>query len=249
MSSIVKDKKTYYVLGILFIFVLWILGNAYFQNDYIVPSLEKTFSSLFKLLSEADTYFILGNTLLRLVIAIGACFILGVFLAGLSKMSYQFKAFIKPGMVLMKTLPIAVLIILLIVMFSSNALYYIVGVVILPIIYEATINGLDSIDKNIVDEVKMLSETNFTIIKNIYLPLTAPYVLTSLIQSFGLGLKVLVMAEFISNTNNSIGFEIILYKDYYNEMSYVYAWSIILIVFVLSVDLLINYIYKKRSLV
>ena len=178
----------------------------------------------------------------------GVSLILGILLAGLSKISYHFKAFIKPLMSLLKTLPIAVLIILLIIMFSDNALYYIVGVVILPIIYEATINGLDSIDQNIVDEVKMLSNTNFTVIKNIYLPLTAPFVLTSLIQSFGLGLKVLVMAEFISNTRNSIGYEIILYRDDYNDMSYVYAWSIILILFVLVIDFIID-ILKKKILV
>ena len=82
-------------------------------------------------------------------------------------MFYRFKAFISPVMTLFKTLPIAVLIILLLVMLNENALYYIVGVVILPLIFEATINGLEAIDGNIIDEVKMLSNINFTIVKNI----------------------------------------------------------------------------------
>ena len=139
----------------------------------------------------------------------------------------------------------AVLIILLLVMLKDNSLYYIVGVVILPLIYEATINGFKSIDKNIADEVKMLSNVNFAVVKNIYLPLTLPHVFTSLLQSFGLGLKVLIMAEFIENAKHSIGYEIMLYKDHYNDMSYVYAWSIILIVFVLIVDYLVNIAHKK----
>ena len=101
------------------------------------------------------------------------------------------------------------------------------------------------IDKNIVDEVKMLSNVNLTVVKQIYLPLTLPHVFTSLLQSFGLGLKVLVMAEFIANAKHSIGYEIMLYKDHYNDMSFVYAWSIILILFVLFVDYFVNIAHKK----
>ncbi len=77
------------------------------------------------------------------------------------------------------------------------------------------------------------------------MPLTLPYIFTALLQSFGLGLKVLVMAEFISNAKHSIGYEIMLYKDHFNDMSYVYAWSIILIIFVLAVDYVVNIVHKK----
>ena len=248
IRSIVKNKNTYFILGVLFIFVIWDLGKIYYNNDYIVPGVKQTFSSLFELLIDGYTYKVLAYTLSRLIISTGICFLIGVVLATLSKMSYHFKSFIRPLMTLFKTLPIAVLIILLLVMLKANSLYYIVGVVVLPLIYEATINGLEAIDKNIVDEVKMLSNLNFTVVRKVYLPLTLPYVFTSLLQSFGLGLKVLVMAEFISNAKHSIGYEIMLYKDHYNEMSYVYAWSIILIIFVLFVDYLIN-IIQKRSLV
>ena len=166
----------------------------------------------------------------------------------LSKISFKFKAFVKPLFTLLKTLPVAVVVVLLLVVLNENALYYIVAVVVLPIIFEATINALDSIDKNIIEEVKMDSTVTPYVIRKIYLPLTLPYIFTSLLQSFGLGLKVLVMAEFISNTKHSIGYEIMYYKDFANDMSYVYAWSIILIIFVIFVDSIINTL-KKKSLV
>ena len=245
IRSIVKNKNTYFILGVLFIFVIWDLGKVYYNNDYIVPGVEQTIVSLFDLLIDGYTYKVLAYTLFRLLLSTGVCFVIAVVLAIISKTFYRFKSFIRPVMTLFKTLPIAVLIILLLVMLKENALYYIVGVVILPLIYEATINGLEAIDKNIVDEVKMLSNINFTIVKKIYLPLALPYVFTSLLQSFGLGLKVLVMAEFISNAKHSIGYEIMLYKDHYNEMSYVYAWSIILIIFVLLVDYFVNKVHNK----
>ena len=103
IRSIVKNKNLYFILGVLFIFVIWDLGKIYFNNDYIVPGVEETFYALIKLLKNGYTYIVLGCTLLRLLISIGACFVIGVILAILSKISYQFKAFIGPIMVLFKT--------------------------------------------------------------------------------------------------------------------------------------------------
>ena len=247
MNSIIKNKKTYYVLGILFIFVLWELLSIISDNDFVVPSVELTFDALGKILIDKNTYTILASTLLRLVISISVCFVLGVVLAVLSNLSNHFKSFVKPIVVLLKTLPMAAVIIMLLVMVGRNySPYFIIGVVVFPLIYEATLNGLEGIDKDIKDEVKLLSGNNFQVFKSIYIPLTLPHILTSLIQSVGLGLKVLVMAEFIAETKNSIGEAIRFYK---NEATteYVFAWSIILIIFVLLVDSIIN-ILKKRSL-
>ena len=250
-DSIVKKdyiKYSFYGLGILFIFAIWYFGSIAFNNEFIVPSINNTINALRNLFVDGYTYKVLGSTLLRLIISISICFILGVLLAALSKISFKFKAFVKPLFTLLKTLPVAVVVVLLLVVLNENALYYIVAVVVLPIIFEATINALDSIDKNIIEEVKMDSTVTPYVIRKIYLPLTLPYIFTSLLQSFGLGLKVLVMAEFISNTKHSIGYEIMYYKDFVNDISYVYAWSIILVVFVICVDSIINTL-KRKSLV
>ena len=245
MNSIIKSKKTYFILGVIFILVIWFVGQNSFDNEMVIPSFESTFSSLVSLFSKEKTYHILGNTLLRLFISISISFILGVLLATLSKMYYRFKEFIKPLMILFKTLPVAVLIILLLLMFNHDALYFIVCVVVMPLIYEATSSGLEAVDKDITDEIKMFSAINFTIIRKIYLPIATPFIITSLLQSVGLGLKVLVMAELLTDAPNSIGYEILLNKNYINDMSVVYAWSILLIVFVLVIDFLVRIISKK----
>lgn len=245
MNSIIKSKKTFYILGISFIFLFWFLMSICFDNDYVVPSVSKTLLALKSILLEGYTYQVLGKTILRLFITVSICFILGVGLAVLSNTFYRFKAFAKPIIVLFKTLPLAVVIIALLIVFEREmAPYFIAGVVIFPLIYEATITGLDHLDSNIKDEVKMLSKTNITVIKKIYLPLTFPYLLTSLIQSLGLGLKVMVMAEFITEPKYSIGTELVLYKDEV-MMEYVYAWSIILIFLVLLFEALIYYFSKR----
>ena len=246
VSSIINSKKSYYILGIFFIFIVWIILNASFNNSYIVPSVSETITALVDLFKRINTYKVLGLTVLRLLFVISICLLLGVLLSLISCFSIRFKSFLKPVMALLKTLPIAVVIILLLVMFTREyAPVIIVGVVVLPLIYTITLAGFEGIDSYIKDEVKMLSNNSFAVVKEIYLPLNYLHILTALIQSFGLGLKVLVMAEYLSQPKYSIGNEIVFYKDIAVSMEYVYAWSIILVAIVLVVELLISYMRKK----
>jgi NitT/TauT family transport system permease protein len=246
--SIIKSNIIFYILGVVFIAIIWGVGTLIVDNDYVVPSIGSTFRALFDLFSSGYTYKVLLHTLLRLFISIGVCSILGLLLGILANTSSCFKAFLKPIMALLKTLPIAVVIVLLFVMLDKNSVYYITGVVVLPIIYEACINGFENIDDNILNAVKVESKDNAKIYSNVYIPLAFPYIITGFIQAFGLGLKVLVMAEYIAMPKHSIGNEIIYYKETAIEMSYVYAWSIILIIFVLIIELLLNFIKKKLGL-
>ena len=243
-------KKSFFILGVLVIFLIWIIGEVIIKNSYIVPSLDDTFITLIKLLTTRHTYKVLGYTLLRLVVSVVLCFVLGTILAVLSYKFYQFKYFIKPLITLFKTLPIAVVIILLIVMLDKElAPYYIVGVVVLPVVYEALLIGLENINGDILNEVKMVSGLSTSVVFKVHIPLISPSILTALIQSIGLGLKVLVMAEYISQPRYSIGNEFVYYKDIALQMEYLYAWSIILIAFVLAVEILISYLSKRTNLV
>ena len=134
----------------------------------------------------------------------------------------------------------------ILIMFTREyAPLYVVGVVAFPLIYTISLSGFESIDSYIKDEVRLLTNNNVQVVGKIYLPLSFPYLLTAIVQSFGLGLKVLVMAEYLSQPKYSIGNEIVFYKDIAVSMEYVYAWSIILIIFVLLFEFLISGITKK----
>ena len=216
----------------------------------MIPSVKDTGIALNNLFGKTHTYKVLGYTLLRLILSVGICFILGMILAVLSYNFKGFKWFIKPIITLFKTLPIAVVIILLLIMLNKElAPYYIVGVVVLPVVYEAILIGLENINKDVLDEVRINTNMTPKVICNIHLPMIFPSILTAIIQSVGLGLKVLVMAEYISQPKYSIGNEFVYYKDIALDMEYLYAWSIILIIFVLSVEIIVSYISRRKNLV
>ena len=96
VSSIINSKKSYYILGIFFIFIVWIILNASFNNSYIVPSVSETITALVDLFKRINTYKVLGLTVLRLLSVISICLVLGVLLSLISYFSIRFKSFLKP---------------------------------------------------------------------------------------------------------------------------------------------------------
>jgi ABC-type nitrate/sulfonate/bicarbonate transport system permease component len=73
--------------------------------------------------------------------------------------------------------------------------------------------------------------------------LIAKDIRTSLLQSLGLGIKVLVMSEYLAQTQQSIGNELYMAKTNI-EFSEVFAWSFILITIALLFELIINH-YRR----
>ena len=122
--------------------------------------------------------------------------------------------------------------------------YVITAFMIIPVLYEGILISFQKIDKNILEEVKMQTNFNFFVFKNIYLPISMPYILSAALTAIGLGIKVMVMAEFIANTPDTIGYQIVFEKNAL-EYANVYGWIIILLVFVFTIELIIKKVQNK----
>ena len=240
-----KINNLFFVLGILSIILVWFLFSVVIENSGIIPSIPAVFEKVFDLLKELNTYTMIIKTILKIVFALLISFVLAFVFAILSLLSSKIENFVRPLITLFKTVPVVSIAAIVLIMFFKQDVRYIgtivVGIiVIVPIIYESILTSFQSIDKNIIDNTKLESNFNFRVIMDVYVPLALPSIVTSILQSFGLGLKVLVMSEVIINPNNSIGKVIGEYATY-GEMEYVFAWTIILIIIVLLCD----YVLKK----
>jgi len=235
-----KKNLSLIVFGILLIILLWQIFAFIINNSIVLPTLDAVFFALKKLLCSKETYIILFLTIVRLLLNIVISFFVALVLAGISLYSKSLEIVMRPFLVIIKTTPVIVIIIILLVIFGSkNTPMLVTTFVLIPIFYEAIINGTKAIDKNILEEVSMHSTFNLTILFKIYIPLIKPYILTSFLQTFGLGLKTLVMSEFIAQPPKSIGYEILRYKTSL-DMDYIFGWSIILLIFILLVELILK---------
>ncbi|HEY8390691.1 MAG TPA: ABC transporter permease subunit [Clostridia bacterium] len=235
----------YVILGVLFLIMLWITGERVVNNDLVIPDIQSVGLALFALLKKGSTYLIILKTIGRLVLTIVICAVMTVLLAFCSYKSSGFENFFKPFFVILRTIPVASIIIILLFMIGNEySPYFITAFVVLPVMYEGVLNGFFAIDSTLKDEIRQLSNVNFKIIMTVFVPVTLPYIIASFIQSFGLGLKVMVMSEFIAQPTGTIGYTM-LQEKLYLDTADIFAWTLILVLFVFLVELAVKKIKSK----
>lgn len=243
-----KPNLIFIFLGIVAIVIVWELSSVFVNNSLIIPKINDVLYSLKNILSSWYSYLIIFKTILRLIITVITSFIISLLFAFLSYLSSKFESFIKPIITIIKTVPVASIIIILLLMLGNKlSPYVITSFVILPIMYESILSSFKQIDENIIDEIKMIDKFNFQVIYSVFIPIVFPSIITAIIQSFGLGLKVMIMAEFIAQPKNTIGYILYQERAYYFNTANVFAWTIILIFFVMVVEILIKAIKTKYN--
>ncbi len=236
MKNSIFNKKVFSLFGFIFILIVWGIAGIIINNDIILPKISSVLSELWVLLSKSSTYKIIFNTLIRLLLTVLISFVLSVILSLLSLLSEKFKYFFDSIVIILKTLPVATIIVILLIIFGgAKSPIIITGLVVFPLQYETIYASFKTIDKDIIDEIKLISNINIRVIKDVFIPIKGPNIASAIIASIGLGLKVMVMAEFIAQPKNTIGREI-LYKKEMLEMTTVFAWTLILIILVAIID-------------
>lgn len=239
------SKYSIYVLSILTIFILWILTNTFYNNSLVIPSVKGVFQSLGQLLSSFRIYSIFFSMILKILLTTFVSLIVALIMAIISFRFKGFSYYLSPMIVIVKTMPIIAIIILLFMSVGiKSAPYIATSFVLIPIMYESILNTLLHIDKSITDDLKTVVDINILVIIKFYIPLIFPSLITSVIQSFGLGIKVMLMSEFISPASNTFGSEI---RRYYEnlDMEKVYSLVILVLVIVLIVDGILKFFREK----
>lgn len=242
-----KNYNILLLLGIFAIFIIWFISSLIINNSLVLPSIKDVLLSLKDILLSCTTYLILLKTFLKLILVMVASLLIALTLALLSSKTKGFESFIKPIMVLFKTIPVIAIIIFLLISFGRDLSPYIMtSLVVIPLIYEGLLTSIKSINKELLDDLKTLSNTNWLVIKNFYIPLIMNFVLMTITQSFGMGLKVMIMGEFIAQPNGTIGYILQLERSYLNSAA-ILSWSILLIIIVLIVEIIVSKISKYNK--
>lgn len=247
-DSIIKNnilrKTVIYTLSIISIYVISLIASLIMNNQIILPSPNEVIISLFSLLGKAKTYTYISNTLLSLLISLIISFIIGLVLGILAGINENIRIFIKPFITIMRSFPLAAIILLILVIAGfKNTPYIVTTFVLSPIIYESVSNGINNIDQTLIDTYRIESKINLKIIRMVYIPLISSSIKAAFTSAVGLGIKVLIMAEFLAGSSNSLGYAI---KPAADNLDYaqVYAYCIIIIIIVLLVELLPKLIIK-----
>jgi len=164
---------------------------------------------------------------------IGAGF-LGAFLLGtaIGILAFRFsfiRDLLSPLMSVMKSVPVASFVILALIWIGSkNLSIFISFLIVFPIIYTATISGLNSTDPKLLEMAELFNMRKWYKAVSIYKPALMPYLSSSCRVAFGMAWKSGIAAEVIGVPDLSIGEKLYMSKIYLDTEG-LFAWTLVIV--------------------
>lgn len=229
----IKSKKNLLIIRIIIVAVWLCIWQAVCDLtglELILASPVNVFIALGQLVITSVFYKVLINSFLHITIGFLAGCILAVLLGGLAGKYRMVHEFFMPLIHMMKSLPVASFIILLLILFgSSKVSVFISFIVVFPMIYNSVVAGMRQTDKKLLEMGQVFSIGFVRTIKYIYLPQVLSYTRSSLKTAIGMSWKAGVSAEVIGLAKNSIG-EQFYYAKLYLLTEQLFAWSIVVVI-------------------
>ena len=183
-----------------------------------------------------------------MMIGFSIAFVLAFILGTISGNNNKIKTLLNPFIITIKSIPTAALVFLFLVIVGAKDTPIIMVLLIsFPILYESFVGGIENIDKDIIDALKIDSNNGFKSIMKVKIPIAFSYVLVGIASSFALSFKIEIMSEIITgDTRFGLGSAIMTYQrsDPTNMVS-ILAFSLIAIIFVTIISYL-SKIFIKR---
>ena len=225
---------------ILFWLAVWFLLALAVNNKILMVTPLQTLKELLTLLTDGRFYRVVAGSLLRIAAGFVTGFAAAVLLAALSKRFRIVEELLAPLMSLLKAIPVASFVVLLLIWWGSSFLAVAVCfLVVLPNIYISTLEGLKNIDRNMTEMAWVFRLSGRDRFFYIYCPALKPFLTSSMSIALGMSWKSGVAAEIIGTPAFSIGEQIYLSKLYLNTAA-VFAWT--------AVVILLSFLFEKGVL-
>ncbi len=244
MNSTLK-KIAKKILIVIFWLVVWQILSVVVGQELLLPSPFKTISRLTEIARTLDFYNIIFRSLIRILAGTIIAVILGILIAVASASVPFIHDLISPLMTVMKSIPVASFIILLILWLDKNVVPAIIStLIVLPIVWVNVETGILQTDKSLLEMAQLYKISLPKKILDIYAPSVLPYFVSSLNSSLGLSWKAGIAAEVIAPPLIAIGKQIYNSKLYL-ETTDLFAWTLTVILISLVIEKLAVFGIKK----
>ena len=239
-STMERNKKSLntlaFCLGILLVGGL-IQAAGWLKGDKLVfPGVGEILQAFVRMLGEERTWKQIGTTLIHLAEALAAAAVIGTALGLAQGKSSFVRVLLKPLMTLLRSIPMIVMTVIIMVLTKYDRVPLIASALMLiPLISEATAEGLRRIEPELMDVYRMNSGFTLRVLFSVYLPLMAGYLKQAYINAVGMGIKLAVTTEYLVQARDSLG-KAVYSSAYFNEYAEIYAYALIMILLAVLVS-------------
>ena len=242
-----KKETVRMALIVLFWLVLWEIADRVIDNRIILVGPTHILMALAEQVGQSDFWVTCGASFLRIAVGFVLSFIGGFVLALVCYRYKLIRDFLEPIMIMLKTVPMISFVIMLLIWVGNQALtIYLSFLIVLPIIYTNTLQGLQSVDVQLLEMAQVFHMAPWKKFMFIYRPAFMPFVLSASKLALGMSWKSGIMAEVIGTPKPSIGREMYAAKTYL-QTSNLFAWTIVVVILSVLFETLFMLILKKLS--
>ena len=217
------------VLAAAFWLAVWPAVSLAVGQPILLASPAATLARLWALIGTADFWRSLLFTLGHILAGFALAALAGIALAMLAGRFGLVSALLSPLLAAMRSVPVASFVIAALIWVPSKRLSVLIAfVIVLPVIYAGTLDGLRQIDPALREMARVFRMSRLNRLRYIALPAALPSIASSLSVAIGLAWKSGVAAEVIGIPGGSIGEKLYKAKVYLATPD-LFAWTLIIV--------------------
>lgn len=231
--------------AILFWLILWQAAAVFMKNSIVFVGPAEMLQSLCEQMQGKEFWVSVANTVIKIMGGFLAAFFGAVLTAGLAFRFNWLKILLEPPITLAKSVPVASFVVLLLILAGSgNLSVYIVLLMVFPIIYINMGQGLERVDKKMLEMARVFGMRPWKQFLYIYRPTFLPFLISGCRVALGMSWKSGIAAEIIGVPAHSIGERLYMAKIYLNTDS-LFAWTLVIILLSLAFEKVFLLVLKR----
>lgn len=219
-------KKLVIALGWL---LVWQGASWYIDQSVILAGPIEALQALADQIVTAEFWQTVAFTFLRIAGGFLLAFFAGCALGALAHKLPLTGDILAPAVTAMKSVPVVCFVILALVWLGSERLtFVIVFVIVFPVIYLQTLEGLSRADGKLLEMAQVFRLGPWKRLRYIYLPTLLPSLTTGCKLALGMSWKSGIAAEVIGTPTHSIG-QRLYFAKIYLEIDRLFAWTFVIL--------------------
>ena len=215
---------------IAFWLAIWQLLDVIIDNRLVLAGPIRVAQALVEQIGQPDFWVICGASFGRIALGFLLSFVVGFLLALMSCRHRLFRDFVDPIISLLRTIPVASFIILLLIWVGNQALtVFLAFFIVLPLIYTNMVTGFESVDRQMLEMARVYKLSRWRTFLYIYRPAFMPFLMSSTKISLGMTWKSGIMAEVLATPKPSIGKEMATARTFLDTPDLL-AWTVVVMV-------------------
>lgn len=229
-SSSLNRKLTFSGLSIALFIAAWAVAAACISSEHILPGPWTTFVAAAGIIVKKGFLATVGSTLLRGLAGFSAALAAGVGLGVCGGLHNDFRSFMKPLVVIIRSTPVVAFILMALIWFKSDSVAVFIGfLTMFPIIYGNVVEGMISVDPKLLEMAVFHKVGIRRTVREVYLPAITPFLTSGISTAVGIGWRAVVVGEVLSLPQFGIG-TVMHSAQVFLQVDLLIAWTFVTII-------------------